>query len=169
MRYPVVLTASVFLLSSVSSWSATKMKPGLWEFTSKVDLGQQIQMPQLTPEIRAQMEALGVQIPTTSAVTNQECITPEQAAKETIPDFNDPESGCKVHNSKRKGDTVTADMVCTGQTKAQGNMTFNILSPERVEGLVVFSGESQGFQAAGNSKSTGRWVSSDCGNVQPRK
>lgn len=167
MRY--VLMAGVMLATiPAATFAATKIQPGLWDNTVTVNLGEG--MPQIPPAVREQMKQMGMQIPGIEPVTHQTCITPEQAARETIPNISDAESGCKVAGQKREGDRFTADVVCDGRMKGKGTVTTTLSGSKSYTGKMVFSGTSaEGMPLNMSSEAVGTWKSADCGSVQPYK
>ncbi|MGQ0619181.1 MAG: DUF3617 domain-containing protein [Panacagrimonas sp.] len=143
-----------------------QQKPGLWEGSVKMDLSSV--MANLPPETAAQMKAMGIEMPTGTAIKTQFCLTPEQAAKNVVPQVTDAQSGCSVTDSRRSGDTLTASVHCDGAMKGDGGMEVKLGSPESYTGTMRFSGLSdQGLALEMNNEFSGRWVSASCGSVKP--
>jgi hypothetical protein len=163
-----VLLALIPAMLPATTFAATKIQPGLWDNTVTVNLGEG--MPQIPPAVREQMKQMGMQIPGVEPTTHQTCITPEQAARETIPNISDEESGCKVAEQKREGDRFTANIVCDGRMKGQGTMTTTLNSSKSYTGKMAFKGTSaEGMPLNMSSEAVGTWKSADCGSVQPYK
>lgn len=145
-----------------------KQKPGLWEGSVQMDLGSL--MGNLPPEAAAQMEAMGLEMPGAAPIKTQFCLTPEQAAKNVLPQVNDPDSGCRVTDSKRAGDRLTASVQCDGAMRGTGGMDVQLHSPESYSGTMRFSGTSdEGLALNLNNEFSGRWISANCGSVEPMR
>lgn len=154
------------LVAPMSLQADVRQKAGLWENTIKVNLGGG--MPAIPPEAMAQMEQMGLELPFAKPITNRVCLTPEQAAQYTLPDVTDPDSGCSVLNSKRSGDTLSADMRCDGTLKGEGRMEMTLASAESYTGAMQFSGMADGGMPMDmTSDFSGKWLSADCGDVAP--
>lgn len=164
-----MLIAGVLLATlPAATFAATRIQAGLWDNTVTVNLGEG--MPQIPPAVREQMKQMGMKIPGVEPVTHQTCITPEQAARETLPNISDAESGCKVADQKREGDRFTANVVCDGRMKGRGTVTSTLSGPKSYTGRMVFSGTSaEGMPLNMSSEAVGTWKSADCGSVQPYK
>lgn len=161
-----VVVAAALASVPLASQADIKQKPGLWEGSVKMDLNSV--MANLPPETAAQMEAMGIELPTGTAIRTQFCLTPEQAAKNVVPQVTDAQSGCSVTESKRSGDTLTASVHCDGAMKGKGGMEVKLGSPESYTGRLQFSGMSdQGLPLELTNDFSGRWVSASCGSVAP--
>lgn len=162
----MMLMAGAMLVMVPTAFAATKIQPGLWDNTVTVNLGEG--MPQIPPAVREQMKQMGMKIPGVEPVVHQTCITPEQAARDTMPNFSDADSGCKIANQKREGDRYTADIVCNGRMKGSGTVTNTLNGPKSYTGKMAFKGTSeQGMPMNMSSEAIGTWKSADCGTVQP--
>lgn len=161
-----VLMAGAMLVMVPAAMAATKIQPGLWDNTVTVNLGEG--MPQIPPAVREQMKQMGMKIPGIEPVTHQTCITPEQAARDSIPNISDADSGCKVAGQKRVGDSFSADIVCDGRMKGKGTMTTTLKGSKSYTGKMAFNGSSaEGMPLNMTSEAVGTWKSADCGTVQP--
>lgn len=166
--HKMLIAMAMIATLPMSALAATKLQPGLWETTVLMNLGEG--MPQVPPEMRAQMKQMGLDIPGVDPITHRVCITPEQAARETMPNVNDPESGCRMVGSKRDGDRFTADLVCDGRMKGKGNMTMTLNGPKAHTGRMAFKGTSEeGMPLDMSSEVNGKWLAAECGQVQPYK
>lgn len=163
----LIMAAAVAALP-LSARADIKQKPGLWEGSVQMDLGSV--MANLPPETAEQMKAMGIELPTAAPIRTQFCLTPEQAAQNVVPQVSDPQSGCKVTDSKRSGDTLTASVQCDGAMKGNGGMEVKLQSPESYSGLMKFSGMSdQGLPLNMTNEFSGKWMSASCGSVQPMR
>lgn len=161
-----LITAAVLLGFPLAAVADIKQKPGLWEGSVKMDLSSV--MANLPPETAEQMKAMGIELPTGTAIKTQFCLTPEQATKNVVPQVSDPQSGCHVVDSKRSGDTLTANVQCDGAMKGTGSMDVKLLTAESYTGSMKFTGQSdQGIPLDLTNEFSGKWVSANCGAVEP--
>jgi hypothetical protein len=146
--------------------AADQQKAGLWETTVTVKFGAGA--PQIPPEAMAQMKKMGIKIPGVEPIVQKVCITPEQALQDKIPNGTNPDSGCEVKNSKRDGNRFTADMVCSGHMKGEGNMVMTLENSEHYNGNVKFKGVgADGRQVETATEISGRWLGTDCQGIAP--
>lgn len=161
------------LLSSVTAfsvWGATRMQPGLWKMTVNVDLGQA--MPQISPQVAAAMKARGMNIPMPGApMTMQVCITPEQAAMDRppmTPQQMQQQTGCTVQNVRKTANSVSSDMVCTGERmQGHGTTTITYKGMTHSEGQSTFQGTASGRPISTKTTFLSDFVSANCGSVKP--
>ena len=157
---------AALVLLSLPLAAATEQKPGLWSNTIKIDMGQG--MPQIDPAMLEQMEQMGIEIPIAKPMTQQVCLTPEQVKKNALPDVTDADSGCTSRNVKRQGDRITGDLECNGQIVGKGNLQMTLASAESYSGSTSFKGATrEGIPVNMLTEFSGRWLSADCGQVQP--
>lgn len=99
----LLVVPAIALLWSASLQAAETMKPGLWEYSTRMEMpGMPMQMP--------------------PAVV-QNCLKPEDIAGERAyqPDNN---KDCKIENMKTSGNTVSYDVKCVGTQPANGRYEF---------------------------------------------
>lgn len=146
--------------------AATKQKPGLWETTIRMDLGDS--MPQIPPHLLEQMRGAGVEMPFAEPVVHRICLLPEQVAQDTVPEFSDPDSGCATRNITREGDRYSGQIACNGRLRGQGTLQMSLTSSESYVGSTDFSGVAEGsLPVTLHSEFSGRWLGADCGEVPP--
>ena len=169
------LFASLVLLPGLlATAQAADIKPGLWEFRSKLDMpgmpdmaGQmaemQAQMKNLPPEARRMMEqqmaAQGVSMGSGGSI--RVCITPEDA------------KGARVYSGKSEGDCKYTDVVNTGnrvkgriqctEPKASGDFEALIDSPTHFTSKVNMKSDEGAMKA----ETDANWVAADCGKIKP--
>lgn len=126
MRKTIVVVAIAAVALSATAAAPTHRTPGLWEVTTSMHFTQGgVQIP---PAIRQQMEARGIKMPDMAAPhTFQQCLTPEEAAKDEHPDFRSDKS-CRTTQSKWSGEHFHAEFTCDGhgqtmQGKVDGTMS----------------------------------------------
>ena len=155
--------AGCFLLMTALA-SAQARKPGLWEVTA-TQTWQQSPFPQaLTGAVHGGANAVAGGPHTTMV-----CLTQQQIDKygAVVP----PTRGCQVTNVVKKGDGMTADLVCTGPMSGKGTLEAHVVDDEHAKGKVHFVGS---IQAGPNTmpvewtvESSSVFKSADCGNVKP--
>ena len=149
-------------VSSAALAYAGHGKPGLWQITTKMDIGG---MMQLSPKQAAQMKAMGMHIPNRNTFTVTHCMTPQEAAMIKPPPMGSPghEPLCKMQNMKTVGSSVSADMVCDSKDmKGGGHFAIAYDSPEHYTGKVMMSMDSRGHHTASNTSFEAKWLSADC-------
>lgn len=152
-----VWTAGALALGlGVECRAAGEMKTGLWEMSIVLSPEQLAAMPK-------DVKPPGL---VGNAIRKQVCITPREA--EGLGMLDDRDGGsCKLVNRVSKGNTHSADVVCTDPHnhgggrwttvfKDSGNMTAV------VEVQVVLADKT----VAHRHESSGRWLQADCGQVK---
>ncbi len=136
------------------AWAQSR-KAGLWELTT-TQTWQQSPFPAGAP---------GAGTPHTIKV----CLTQDQIDKygAIVPQTR----GCQVTNIVKKGQGMTADMVCTGTMSGKGTLESSSSDGEHAKGKVHFVGSiragtnSQPIEWTSESSSV--FKSADCGGVKP--
>ena len=150
-------------------------RPGLWTMTMTSDLsGMEIpEMPEMSPEVLAQMEAMGIQLPNMDfsqprTTTVQTCITPEDIANQDQFDMGEEmDDDCRQENLQTSDTGMSMDLVCTGTMNGTGRIEYVFESDTSYSETMNFQGTSGGQVANMNNTMEGNWVSADCGNVAP--
>jgi hypothetical protein len=159
------ITAAVVL--PLAAAAAEHRKPGLWQVTVQTNFTKG--GPQISPQQKAQMQQMGVKIPGMGgATTTQNCLTPEQAAKDDHPDIS--HGDCQLQNQNWSGHTFTADMQCNGHgSTAHGHIQFVTNGDTSYTGTSHMEGNNPhlGGDFTMESQLSGQWQSADCGSVQP--
>ncbi|HEY1091887.1 MAG TPA: DUF3617 domain-containing protein [Burkholderiaceae bacterium] len=165
----------VFLVCAMPA-PAQAIKPGLWEIKQQTQLDpkRQAQMDQaqaaianLPPEQKKMMEQMmaqrGVQLDGISGggVTLKVCISKEQAEKNMAPVAAQVKGKCQS-NTQRNGNLIHTRFTCTDPaTEGDTEVTLNGGSSFSSKTRIIRGKESFG------SSGEGRWLSSDCGALQP--
>jgi hypothetical protein len=92
------------------------------------------------------------------------CITPEQAARDEMPQAD---RQCSQTSQQRSGTTLSFKFVCSGPDKASGEGNFTFDSDKAHHGRVVVTSLRNGKPERMEIEQSGRWVAADCGNVKP--
>lgn len=159
-----------------------KLSPGLWESEMKIASGgpdvdaalerMQRAMASMTPEQRAQMEAMMAQrgIAMASGAGQptkvRSCISAEQAARDEMPQ---DQGHCRQTSRTRSGNTVRYTFACSGERAAQGEGEFTFVSPREHQGRVrVTTTRGSGQPATMDMSTHSRWLGADCGDLKPR-
>jgi hypothetical protein len=119
----------------------------------------------LPPEALAQMRALGLSIPSVAApITTQVCMTAEQAALDAPPPM---QSGCRNQNVRRTGNSITGEIVCTGELNGTGAFAFTEVGANEMRNKFTFKGTRRGQPANFGADMVLTYASPDCGSVAP--
>ncbi|WP_420465148.1 DUF3617 domain-containing protein [Panacagrimonas sp.] len=163
------LQMSLLLAGAMSASVAgaeTRQKPGLWETTIRVDMGDS--MPQIPPEMLEQMRGAGFKLPFAEPIVHRMCLLPEQVTQDAIPEFSDPESGCTTRDTRRTGDEFNGRIACNGQLRGEGTLRMQLTSPETYSGTTDFSGVAENnLPVEVRTDFAGRWLAAECGDVPP--
>lgn len=158
------LLVAVAFAPATGALAETHQRPGLWETTIQVDMGQS--MPQIPPEMLEQMRMAGLELPFAKPIVHRMCLLPEQVASDTVPEFSDPDSGCRTHHTRREGDRFVGSIACDGQLRGEGSLQMELTGAESYVGSTDFQGMSEAdLPVQVHTDFTGRWVSADCGDV----
>ena len=179
---PTLLVLSALCLAGHAH--AQKMAPGLWEHTvtmkgagSGAD-GAMAQMQQqlesMPPEKRKRMEAMmanrggsmpgGVGMMGGAPAVIKICITPEQAARDDMPQGD---GNCQQTSRERNGKTLKFKFTCTGAQPMSGEGEYTSSGDKAYTGHVVIDSATPGQPGRMEMDNSGRWVSADCGDVKP--
>ncbi|HEY8119271.1 MAG TPA: DUF3617 domain-containing protein [Methylophilaceae bacterium] len=165
-----LLALSAVTITNAATATAN-MRPGLWEIKATSDI---FKLARLSPEsiqtLKTLAEQYGVDISQLQIgeTSSQVCISPETANASIPPNFHDPDSGCKTKNPARNGNKYSYEFTCPGpQMKGTGTAQGAFTTPEHFSGETRFSGVAQGMPVDEQGDISGRWVSSNCGGVEP--
>ena len=177
LRVPTltVLLACTFALPA----PAQNMKAGLWEVSSKSQTGDgqmelamaelKRQMDSMPPEQRAivqnMMAKQGASIDASgTGLTAKVCVTKEMAAQQQPP--LQIKGDCKATQTKSSANAIAVQFTCTNpamkgdaSVSFTGDSSFNMSS----KFVTTFAGKDQTM----STESRGKWLASDCGNIQP--
>ncbi len=156
---------------------AQKVAPGLWEHQmtmkgARMDAAMaqmQQQMAAMPPEQRKMMEDMmarqGVGMAAGKPNSVRVCITPEQAARDEMPQHD---GRCKQQSMQRSGNVVRFKFVCTGEPPASGEGEFTLVSDKENKGRVTVNTTVKGQPERMEIEQAGKWISADCGAIKPR-
>jgi hypothetical protein len=175
----------VAVLVMVAAWSAWDahaqaggtMKPGLWEITARMQgsggqldaamaMAQQ-QMQNLSPEQRAQLEAMmkgrGVALGP-QGNTVRVCVTKEQAEREELPQAQE---GC-TQQGQRSGKVFRYTFSCRSEPPMSGEGEYTLTSATSASGRTVVRTVVGGRSETVNVENSSTWLAADCGDLKPR-
>lgn len=164
LAVPILLSA-VFSLPAISM-AASPMKPGLWEVATESDMFKE--MPKITPQQAAQMRQMGIEVPQAmgGAVSMKMCFTKEMTESDEPP-VHERSDGCQTKNMRMSGNSYSAEMVCNN-AEMKGHGTIQAAyHPTRFDSTVTFKGVMHGKPVNTNTKTSGRWLGANCGNIRP--
>jgi Protein of unknown function (DUF3617) len=177
MSFKQVLSAGVMLLA-VGVATAQTQASGLWEhsMTMKSQSGEvakalddmQAKLAAMPPEQRQQIEQMmasrGVTLGNHS-VTTKVCISKEQAARAAQPRLS---GDCTMQDLQRSGSSMSFKYQCTKPRPMSGEGQWSFNGDKAYTGkLTTTSTQSDGKPQEMIMQMTGKWVSADCGDVQP--
>jgi hypothetical protein len=137
-KYIVLLAAAAAVLLAPGAALAAHAKAGLWSTTATTT------MPGMDPQTH----------------TATFCMTAEQANAEGPPGGTTP--GCTMSNAHNDGQTYSADMVCTGQFNATGNVSATYDSDTHYSATTHIT--TNGVTMTTRSES--RWLKADCAGAE---
>lgn len=177
----IAVTATLLLAALADPAFAQKLAPGLWEhaMTMKSGSGQveqgmaqmQQELARMPPEQRKMVEQMmasrgvGVGAAPGAPTTLKLCITPEQAARDEMPQHD---GRCKQTSMQRSGNTMRFTFACSGEPPSSGEGEFTLESPKAHSGKLVVTTTAKGKPERMEMQTRGRWLAADCGGVKPR-
>lgn len=179
------LAAASFTLCWALPAAAQRPAPGLWEHsvTMTTDSGRmeagmarmQQQLAAMPPEKRKQFEAMmagqGMGLGAMGGGAGKPmvvklCLTAEQAARDEMPQSD---GNCKQVSQERKGNTLRFKFACGGERPSTGEGAYTFDNDKAHHGRTVISTTAQGKPERMEMTHQARWLSADCGAVQPRR
>lgn len=167
-----LLSIALLSLANATIAAEDSMRPGLWEITTTSDLlnfASQIPPDQMK-NLGSLAKEYGFDMPViqNGAAKSNTCITPEMARQKVAPDSFQTPAGCVVKSVTRNGNSYHADYVCdNSQIKGNGTADGTFTSVESFTGRTIFNGAVQGTPINETADITGKWVSSNCGDIKP--
>jgi len=117
-------------------------------------------MPQMSPQVMAQMKAAGLSMPGGNSFSVQHCVTPAEAARDT-PSVARQSDGCTEQQVSDIGGHVTVSMTCNGQMQGTGTVVMNV-APEHFDGDFSFTGIDNGRPVSQKVHLEGQYLSDTC-------
>ncbi len=173
------LIAAALVMSALlgaGAAQAQKLRPGLWENNVTVKGGEaeagmarmQQELARLPPEQRAQVEAMmaqrGVAAAPGGGLAVKFCLTPEQAAREEIPQR---EGRCTQTSKERSGNTLRFKFSCEGEPQVSGEGEYKLVSDKELTGNSVVNTMRRGQPMRMEMQSKARWLADGGGDIKP--
>jgi hypothetical protein len=95
------------------------------------------------------------------------CVSAEQAARSDLPQRQD--GHCTQEVLERSGAKVRYRFTCGGERPASGEGEYTMTSPTEYSGRSTITSTVKGQPEKVEVTNSGRWLGSDCGNIQPMK
>ena len=162
----LTLSFGMFFLSNAEA--AGKMKPGLWEMSIKSDAMKS--MPKMSPEQMEQMKKMGINMPLMEdgAIKTKVCISKEMAEQDPTNTVSQYHSKCTTKNVVQNGNDYSMDLICdTPDLKGVGMVKGSFNGSDTVHSSYDFKGTSQNHPVNHHTETTGKLLSSDCGEIKP--
>lgn len=180
IRFSIVCPLLAVGVLAATSAQAQSQKPGLWEHTTVLK-GATGEMASAMDEMRKQLAAMppaerkmmeqmlaqqGASMSSDGHTTRMRyCLTPEEAAKADIPSHDDD---CTHTITQRSANSMKVRFVCKDESKAEGEGSFTFSGNGSYTGDFKVRMLADGKPASVDMTQSGRWVSSDCGNLRPK-
>lgn len=168
--FPIVAISVLAVMSLPAS--AERLKPGLWEMSTKMD--QMKTMPKIPPEQMEQLKKMGIAVPESradGAMVTKVCFTKEFTERDPkdAQDHLPPEARqeCKSQNFSFQGSSYSGEVICNGQNIQGKGSIKGSYGGDSMSSVYDFKGTSQGKPMSQHIENQGKWLSSDCGNVRP--
>jgi Protein of unknown function (DUF3617) len=160
------LLMGVAIVALAPAALANHGKAGLWSDTITVggDAPAMPDMSKLPPEALARMKAMGMSM-NGNTITSQHCMTPQEVATDAPHLDANNARGCTMSNVKHAGQSISADMTCSGNFKGTGHMEFLYDSDSHYSGELIMTGSVNGRPMKRDQKFEGHWVSADCSTL----
>jgi hypothetical protein len=165
MRWSRLAMSGAAVLLAMSA-HAQMLKPGLWDYTSTMQMEG---MPQIPPEQLAKMQAMGIKVPGGGQSSRfKMCMTKEMIDKYggTAPQQN---QSCHVENVQMSTSGMKATLVCSGENlNGTGTVEATRVDDNHSQGKAHFKGTMKnGRPLEWTSSSSSTFLSPDCGDIQP--
>ena len=167
------------LVGTAFAAQAQTTKAGLWEVTNKLGGNAEIdkamaqmqqQMASMSPQQRKQMEAMmgsqGINMTgnAAGAMVVKTCITKEMAERSQLPVQTDGD--CTSTMSDKSSTGMKFKFVCT-KPPSSGEGQFTLMGDSAYTMKMKINSTDKGKPVATTMEGSGKWLSSDCGNVKP--
>ena len=107
-------------------------KPGLWNITTTMQMAA---MPKMPPEVVEMMKKRGIKLPQPGQpMTNQICMTAEQAAMDHPPNMDRDGIKCTPHVISQTSNSATTEITCHGTMEGTGRSQISWRGDSHYEG-----------------------------------
>jgi hypothetical protein len=162
----LALLSGIFFLGDAQA--VGKMKPGLWEMSIKSDAMKA--MPKMSPEQMEQMKKMGINMPMMEdgVIKTKVCISKEMAEQDPTSAAYQGHSNCTPKNVVQNGNDYSMDLICDSpELKGVGAVKGSFNGSDTVRSSYDFKGTAHNRPVNHHTETTGKLLSSDCGDVKP--
>jgi Protein of unknown function (DUF3617) len=170
----ICVSAAAVLSALAADNTPLKVKPGLWEVTSE---GQNSGTPpippealaRLSPDQRAQMEAHFKDMMAKQAQrrVTKRCVT-QKEIDQGFDKIDQMTRGQCTQTITASSSTLREGSIqCAGTTTSSGTYRFEAPNPETFSGNWDMTTSDSGHSMRLKNTMQGKWLSADCGTVQP--
>lgn len=148
--------------------AAGAMNPGLWEINMQSDAMKS--MPKMPPAQIEQMKKMGVKVPVMQdgMMKSTVCITEEMRGQNPAVITQKNQAGCQPQNIIENGNEYSMELHCNNpELKGIAVVKGNYNTAKNVRSNYDFKGTSYGKPITHHMVTTGKWLSSVCGDVKP--
>jgi len=177
MNMPLRLAGAAAALSVtavlVAQTPVLDVKLGLWETTTKINMGNMPNMPklsdadlaQLPPAQRAQIESV-MKSMSGAPVTVKSCMTREKFEKNSFMQER-PNQNCKQTITNNTARSMDSTVVCTGAQPMTAQMHIDAVSSTEYKGIMKAKATGgRGGEMDLTIDMSGKWLGADCGDVK---
>ena len=179
---PTILAGLTILLPlALRAADITPMdvKPGLWQTTTKTEMGGMPAMPampqipeetlsKMPPEQRARIEAMmkGRGAASNGGTVTKSCLTREMISDG--PNFGEMQKNCTRKIVSSSSGKMQIHVECAmNDAKSEGDITVERLDSEHAKGNMVMKVTQAGHPMDMKMSFDTKWLGSDCGDVKP--
>jgi hypothetical protein len=169
-RSILCLTIAAGLAAGSALAEPLKVKPGLWEITTKVNHGDVVLPPninQLTPEQRVKVEAKLAER-NQQVLVKQSCLTQAQLDKGEAFMGGGHHQGCSNKAVSQTGKEWVTAMECTGKISGKGEIRIQAADPEHMTGTITMTTKNGATDNTTKSSLTSKWLGADCSSLSEK-
>lgn len=152
------------MVAGVAQAEPLKVKPGLWEVTTRVSDGKvktPTNLDKVKPELRDKvMEKLKAQHE--KVMVRQSCLTKAQLDKGDAFMGGSHHQGCKNKAVKQTAKEWVTQMECSGKLSSKGEIRMQAVDPETMTGTVTMTAKSGEQTKTTTSTLSSKWLGDDC-------
>ncbi|MFZ6774525.1 DUF3617 domain-containing protein [Undibacterium sp. SXout7W] len=164
MIRPLLLSLSLLALHVQAS---DKMKPGLWEMSMRSDAMKS--MPKISPEQIEKMKQMGIKMPAmqNGAMVHKVCISKEMTEQNAPFTAAKEQQSCQSKNVSKSGSNYSMDLICDSPEMKGVGTVKGSATGDSMSSVYDFKGTAHGQAISQHMETSGKWLSSDCGDIKP--
>ena|SRR6185503_8006854 len=172
-RLAAVAAAALSLTTlAIAQTPMMDVKMGLWETTTKMNMGNMPNMPKISdedlakmpPAQRAQIENM-MKSMQGAPVTVKSCMTKEKMEKNGFMQER-PNQNCKQTITNNTARSMDATVVCTGAQAMTATIHVESASSTAYTGTMKAKAQARGGEMDMTIEMAGKWLGADCGDVK---